>query len=321
MSDVLSRMSGGRRKIDERKGFALLTVIWGLGVIILLMTSFMATARLRLRGAADNSAAIKTRLIADGAVNLAILGLLAEQKPANPLQTEAVVHDGAPRFCTLAGAAVAISIEDESGKLDLNAASATLIESALRGLGAGDPGGLARAIIGFRETQASEFARLSAPPPSSERPFAPKHAPFETAFELDQVDGMNPQLLHALLSIVTVHSHSVGVDARSAPPALFAALARYPTADVLALVTSPFPNGLDRRDPRFPPEYRQNGAGGGTFAIHVEAALSAGAISVEEMIVALRPNERLPFTILETRRAPARNRDSLLGAGAASPPC
>lgn len=74
---------------------------------------------------------------------------------------------------------------------------------------------------------------------------------------------MNPQLLHALLPVVTVHSHSVGVDARSAPPALFAALARYPTADVLALVTSPFPNGLDRRDPRFPPEYRQNGAGGG----------------------------------------------------------
>ena len=314
-------MSGRRRTIAERKGFALLTVIWGLGVVILLMTSFMATARLRLRGAVDSSTAVKARLLAEGAVNLAIVGLLAEQKPANPLQTEAAVHDGAPRFCTLAGAAVAISIEDESGKLDLNAASASLLEAALRGFGAGDAGGLARAIIGFRETQTSEFARLSAPPPSSDRPFAPKHAPFETTFELDQVDGMDPHLLRALLPVVTVHSHSVGVDARSAPPGLFAALARYPAADALALVAKPYPNGLDRRDPRFPAEYRQNGGGGGTFAIHAEAALSNGAIGVEEAIVALRPNERLPFTILETRRALARNRDSLLGAGASAPPC
>ncbi|WP_210332609.1 type II secretion system protein GspK [Methylosinus sp. H3A] len=296
-------------------------MIWGLGVIILLMTSFMATARLRLRGAVDNSAAIKAHLLAEGAVNLAIIGLLGEQKAGNPLQAETAVHDGAPRFCTLAGAAVAISIEDESGKLDLNAASSPLIEAALRGFGADDANGLARAIIAFRETQISEFARLSAPPPSSKRPFAPKHAPFQTALELDQIDGMDPQLLRALLPVVTVHSHSVGVDARSAPPALFAALARYPAAETLALAAKPFPNGLDRRDPRFPAEYRQNGVAGGTFSIHAEAALSSGAIGVEETIIALRPNERLPFTILETRRALARNRDRLLGAGASAPPC
>jgi len=314
-------MSGGRREIEKRKGFALLVVIWGLGVVILLMTSFMATARLRLRGAVDNSAAMKAHLLAEGAVNLAIVGLLAEHKAANPLQAAAAVHDGTPRFCTLAGAAVMISIEDESGKLDLNAASASLLEAALRGFGAGDAGGLARAIVAFRETQISEFARLGAPPPSSERPFAPKHAPFQTALELDQVDGMDPRLLRALLPVVTVHSHSVGVDARSAPPALFAALARYPAADALALAAKPFPNGLDRRDPRFPPEFRQSGVADGTFSIHAEAALSNGAIGVEETVIALRPNERLPFTVLETRRALVRNRDGLLGAGASAPPC
>jgi general secretion pathway protein K len=314
-------MSGRRRSIETRQGFALLVVIFGLGVITLLMTSFMATARLRLRGAVDNSAATKAQLLAEGAVNLAIIGLLAEQTPAAPQQAEAAIHDGTPRFCTLAGAVVAISIEDESGKLDLNAASAPLIEAALRGFGASDASGLAHAIIAFRETQVSEFARLAAPKPSTERPFAPKRAPFQSALELDQVDGMDPQLLRALLPVVTVHSHSVGVDARSAPPALFAALARYPTAATLALSANPFPNGIDRRDPRFPAEYRQNGIANGTFAIHAEAAFSNGAIGVEETIVVLRPSERLPFTIVETRRAPSRNRDGLLGAGASAPRC
>ncbi|WP_036291840.1 type II secretion system protein GspK [Methylosinus sp. PW1] len=309
------------RKIAERKGFALLIVIFGLGVIILLMTSFMATARLRLRSAVDNSASIKTRLIAEGAVNLAIFGLIAEQRPSNAQQAEPPVYDGSPRLCSFAGAAVAISIEDESGKLDLNAASPQLLEAALRGFGAADPSALSRAIIAFREAQTSEFARLAAPPPSSDRPFAPKHAPFQTALELDQVEGMEPQLLRALLPVVTIHSHSVGVDARAAPPALFAALARYSATDVLALSAKPFPNSLDRRDPRFPQEYRQNGVfGGGTYSIHAEAALLNGAIGVVEMVVTLRSNERLPFTVLETRRAPARNQ-SLLGAGGAAAPC
>ncbi|WP_159729777.1 type II secretion system protein GspK [Methylosinus sp. Ce-a6] len=309
-----------RRRSKKRRGFALLIVIWGLGVVILLMTSFMATARLRLRGAVDNSSAIRARLVAQGAVNLAILGLLAEQNAADPLKAETTAHDGAPRICTLAGALVAISIEDESGKLDLNAASSALIEATLRGFGVGDAGRLARAIVSFRETQTSELARLTAPPPSSERPFAPKHAPFQTASELDQVDGMEPRLMRALLPIATVHAHGVGVDPRAAPPALFAALARYPAAEALALAARPFPNGLDRRDPRFPPEFRQSVVAAGTYSIHAEAALSNGAIGVEETIVALRPNERLPFTIVESKRAPARSRE-LIGAGASAPPC
>lgn len=308
------------RRLEKRRGFALLVVIFGLGVVILLTTSFMGTARLRLRGAADNSAATKARLIAEGAVNLAIVGLLEEQNAADPLKTQASVHDGAPRLCALAGALVAISIEDESGKLDLNAAPYPLIEAALRGLGVGDAGGLARAIISFRETQTSEFARLAAPPPPSLRPFPPKHAPFQTSSELDQVDGMDPQLTRALLPVVTIHSHSVGVDPRTAPPALFAALARYPAAEALALAAKPFPNSLDRRDPRFPAEFRQSGVAAGFFSIHAEAALSNGAIGVEETIVALRPNERLPFTIVESKRAPARNRD-LIRAARSAPPC
>ncbi len=57
---------------------------------------------------------------------------------------------------------------------------------------------------------------------------------------------------------------------------LVAALIGMPRRRVAALAAAPFPNRLNRDDPRFPGNYRQSGAHG-AFLIHAEAVLGQRA--------------------------------------------
>ncbi len=66
-----------------RKGFALLVVIWGLGAIALLVTSFLTTGRLRLQTAFNLAVAAQAQSIAAAAADLAILSLAGERVGKN----------------------------------------------------------------------------------------------------------------------------------------------------------------------------------------------------------------------------------------------
>lgn len=308
----------------RRRGFALLVVIWGVGVITLLIVSFMTTARARLQAAFNAAGVTETQLLADGAVNLAIVTLVAEQNIV-PSTNDRPPHDGAPVYCSLSGAAVSIAIEDEEGKVDLNTASDKLMETMLIGFGV-DPreaGALSRAITEFREQPANAVEGGSAAAAYPDRPFGPKRMPFQTTLELDQVSGFEPALTRLLLPFVTVHSRSPGVDPSIAPPALFAALSGNRPDIVRALAARPDPRSVDRRDSRFPKEFAQLGSQAGAFLIHVEVARPNGAIGVEEALVRIGGvGGADPFTILELRRGRARDKERLRAmAGRGLPPC
>lgn len=315
------------RRPLRRRGFALLVVIWGIGVITLLMVSFMTTARSRLQAAFNGAGATGAQLLADGALNLAILGLMSEQNVASPTaiaQADRAPHDGAPSFCSLAGAAVSIAIEDEEGKVDLNGASDKLLEAMLIGFGVGqhEAGTLARAIIDFREAPANAIGGGGASPAYSDRPFGPKRAPFQTALELDQVAGIEPDLSRLLQPVVTVYSRTPNIDPSVAPPALFAALAGYKLDAVHALVDHPDPRAVDRRDPRFPKDFAQPGAHSGAYLIHIEVAQPGGQTGVEEAIVRVGGAGVEPYAILELRHGRMRDKERLRAmAGRALPPC
>lgn len=306
-----------------RRGFALVTVIWGLAIIALLILSFMTTARLQLQTAYNLASATKADFTAEAAMGVAFLALMAERETAGANAAPQAPHDGAPRFCALDGAAVSVAVEEEAGKLDLNGASPTILRAALIGFGveARDAEAIANAIVAFRAPPQDR-----APTPEQElgeRPFAPKHALFQSALELDQVAAMTPQLFAALLPFVTVHSRSPGVDRRAAPPALFAALAGYSAEDVQALRLRPFPNSIDRNDPRFPAGFNQIAARGAVLA-HVEVMLPPGQSSVREAIFDLNDGRGPAYALKERRRGVARYLDALrlvLRTGEGLPDC
>ncbi len=306
------------------RGFALITVIWGLGLLTLLILSYLSTARLRLQTAFNLAGATKADLISDAGVGAAALSLLLE-RDANSAQPERPLHDGAPRLCAMDDAAVAISIEEESGKVDLNAASFKLLQALFTGLGvdAHEADSIANGVIAFRTLPgAAGVGAVNVD--AGDKPFGLKRAPFQTVAELDQAPGVSPALYGLVSQFVTVHSHSPSVDARTAPPGLFAALAGFSPQDVLALAAAPFPNGLDRKDPRFPSNIQRNGDGG-VFLAHVEVLLPAGQSSVREAVVDFREIAGAPFAIKELRRGRARNladlRAAIADRGAALPNC
>jgi general secretion pathway protein K len=318
----VTRPRGPKRKF----GFALLAVIWGVGVISLLVVAFMSTGRLRLQAAHNIASATQASYVAEGVVNLAALALLA-QRDSVAAQPEGPVYDGAPRYCVFEGAAVAVGVEDEGGKIDINAAAPEVLKAVLMGLGldmrAADS--IANAIVAFRSAPTEGLGRPGLAANGGDKPFAPKRALFQTIMELDQVSGIDPALFRELTPYVTVHSHSSGVDARAAPPALFAALIGLQSAEVRAIAAMPYPNRLDRRDPRFPANINQRGDRS-AFLIHVEALLATGQTAAKDALVDLRAGlAEQQFAIREMRRGRSRYVDRLRAMiasnGAGVPDC
>jgi general secretion pathway protein K len=289
------------------KGFALVTVIWGLGLMTLLILSYLSTARLRLQTAFNLAGATRADLLADAAIGASALSLLAE-RDAKDVQPERPIHDGAPHICALDDAAVTISIEEESGKVDLNAASFKLLQAFFTGLDvdAREVDAIAAGIVAFRTPPDNAAASNVVYADPGDKPFGLKRAPFQSVAELDQAPGVSQALYRLASRFVTVHSRSSGVDSKAAPPALFAALAGFNQQDVQALVEAPFPNGLDRKDPRFPSNFQRNGDGG-AFLARVEVALPTGQSSVREAVIDFRETSGAPYLIKEIRRGRGRN--------------
>jgi general secretion pathway protein K len=296
---------------DKRRGFALLVVIWGIGIISLLNLSFMSSGKLRLQMAFNIAIATRAQLIADGAINAAILSLMANRE-ASAAQTNPSFYDGTPRYCTLGGAVVALSVEDEGGKVDINSASPKLLQTMLMGFGLEmrRADAVANAIVAFRTQPENDLASLKQTGDGSSRPFPPKRAPFQTIYELDQVEGIDAPLFHALAPFITVHSQSPGVDARAAAPALFAAIVGLPAEEVQELRGGPFPNAFDRSDGRFPQSFNKR-SDHGSFLIRAETALPGGETAGREVIFDLAASSLGPYAIREFRRATIIRADEL----------
>lgn len=291
-----------------KNGFALIIVIWGIGVIALLIISFMTTARSRVQAASNISGAAMAASLAEAAINISLLKLSSEESLA-----QRATHDGEPHYCSLPGdTAAVIVVEDERGKVDLNSASPKLLQLLFTGFGVDmrEAERLASAVVAFRTAPAGRIRTLDAEYVASGMPFGPKHALFQTVLELEQVLGLPPELFRAVTPFVTVYSRRPGLDPLVAPPALFAALAGYPREDVQALALHPFPNNLDRRDPRFPAVFKQV-TGGGALFVHVEVLTANGQTGLSEVIVQASRNAAGQLAIKELRRGRPRYLDEL----------
>jgi general secretion pathway protein K len=267
----------------------------------LLILSFVTTSSLRLKTAFNIAGAAQAGRFADSAVNIAILSLLLEQDK----HAQDVIHDGTPIFCSMQGVAVAVAIEDESGKIDLNSATPEILKALFVGLGleTSAANALADAIINFRAPPTSGAVADGEDSNDAGRPFRAKHALFATTLELDQVAGVDPTLFSKIARLMTVYSYRPGVNARAAPPALFAALAGLPAEEVDYLLKTPFPNNLDRRDGRFPQTFKSALQGGGNpvYLIHAETLAETGQVGAKEAIVDFEDAGQEPFALHELR--------------------
>jgi general secretion pathway protein K len=242
-------VAAGRSHTAKNEGFALLVVIWIIGLISIIALTVITTSHYRVKAAVNGTEVAKAASLAEAGVTLAKLTLInrSSLSPARVTGGGALLAMPAgrsPVFCALPqGGVAAIVIEDEGGKIDLNFASRELLSALLVGLGLSEPQAnqtasniaiFARVSGGGRNNQDYVGAKIT-----EGRRFGPKHAPFETPLELDQVEGISRDLFEAMLPFVTVVSRRPGVDPQFAAPALLAALSRRAPQAVLSIARVP----------------------------------------------------------------------------------
>ena len=300
-------------------------MIWGLGLIALMCVSVIAAARWRLAAAANLSGAAQAASLADAAGAIATARFNAGR--GTPGSRDLLSYDGAPWFCTMPqGALAAIAIEDEGGKVDLNAAPPQLLAALLTGFGTApaEAVAMARAIVEFRSATGDGSVLVASAGEATGGTIAPKHALFQTIYELDQVAGIPPALARDLFPFLTISSGRAGIDPTVAPPALFAALSGASLDEVRARIAAPYPNTLDRSGQSFPLPFLQKSPGG-TLLVHAEVAMPSGAMAVRETLNDVRRPFGAPVAIKEVRHGAARYRTRLLtllqSQGNALPEC
>ena len=183
----------------RQSGFALVAVIWTLGLITLLGMAVIVGARYRTKTSSSYASVAAAEMAAESAVNLAISAALS----ATP---EQAVHF--PLRCRLPGGERAtIDVEEETGKVDLNTANLAALTRLFTALTGDQSAGtrLAAQIVEFRKPRTQGAAAA---------------ARFTTIMELDQVDGIPPRLFRTALRYVTVRSGKPEPDMEAASPAM-----------------------------------------------------------------------------------------------------
>lgn len=205
---------------SRRDGFILIAVIWIAGLLAVASTAFSVSMRSHIIYGRNAVSGEKVKSVADGLVRLA-----AWRVAASP-STMIVVPDGGWTACRWGDASLWISIQDQSGLVDLNMASPALMRALLEGLGLSTPDAM-RMEMSMRDYRDADKAAMEGgdePALYPGRAFGPKNAPFSTVEELDQIPGMTSDLFGKLIVLTSVDSEQTGVSFETAPVALLRAL-------------------------------------------------------------------------------------------------
>jgi general secretion pathway protein K len=222
-------------------------------------------ARYRTKTSSNYASVAAAEMAAESAINLAIATALAappEQDAKSPLR------------CRLPGGERAtITVEEETGKLDLNTATPAALARLFTALSGDQSIGtrIASHIIAFRNPEAQ---RPSTP---AARPAEPR---FTTVMQLDQVNGMSPRLFRAALRYVTVRSGRPEPDLEAASPAMLKLLNVEPKQATA----------------------KRGMPAGGSITIRADISTSDGTRFIREALVSLGAGNGRPFVIREWRR-------------------
>lgn len=200
-----------RRRPDCERGFALVGVLAVVSLLTVLAVGALEATRRYGQLAHRSFEVSQASELADSAIRLAILELTAP-----PTQTAA-----SPPPSTLTvrvfGQPLAVQIEREARRVDLNTADETVLASALavNGMDEADARVLAGRIVDWRDTddEARAYGAERMDYRRAGRSGGPRNSAFESISELRQVLGAET-LTEELLDAFTVYSHMREAQAR-----------------------------------------------------------------------------------------------------------
>ena len=259
-----------------KRGAALLLVMW----MLLLMSGLIAVFALGTRTEALQGSALRqqvaARLAAEAGIELASLRLV-ETDPAARW-----VPDGRPQRFEFDGLQVEVSVQDEAGKMDLNAADAGQLAALMGWLGV-EPD-RAEQLAGVIQDWRDADSLLAVSGGAEDRDYAAagleygaKDQPFTTLGELQQLLGMDVATYRLLVPHVTIHTASPTPDLGLAQLPVLQAMGLTPAqaAELLALRQAWRP-GLPL--PQLPDGSTLAVAGSGTYSVASRATRPDGTL-------------------------------------------
>ena len=277
-----------KRRADQH-GVALLLVLWACTLLAILLGGYAVLARTQAMQTRYQFAQTQAQYAAEAGLMRAIWSL---QQGDPRLRW---VGDGRTYPFAFDGARVAVSIVDEDGKVDLNAATPEVLQGLFRaaGLDAAAAARLTAHVVAWRSfaggTAAADTDRAAYT--AAGRAYGPRHGPFATLEELQQVLGMTPDLYARLQPAITLWSGRAVPDPNTAPPLALAAIPGLDPQQLQALLAARRHNA----DAGMPPL-----VGGITASIRAEATLADGTRAAIRATIRQRPGTMgvLPYTVL-----------------------
>lgn len=288
----------------RQAGIALVLVVWVATLLLAIGASFLYATRTDARAMRNAATLAKAEAYALAAVARA---LLEAQKPAG--SPGAWRRSPLPRDWPFEGAAIRITLLDESAKIDVNSANDSVLLSLLRtvgGMGADEAAQVLDAILDWRDADS-----LRRPNGAEEREYAeaglgwrPSNQPFQSLEEVQLVLGLSPDVYRRIAPMITVHSRLPGVNPHYASRDVLLALPNVTEEQVDAYIAE--------RDAAFeasvqPPAFAAAGpyanySPSSAVRVRVEVGTEDGAWRAWEAVGVLTPQfPQRPYALLAWR--------------------
>jgi general secretion pathway protein K len=210
---------------ENRRGFALLLVIWILALLAVLAAGVAADSQSESKIARNRVELAHARDLAEAGIALAIVGLTV------PDMTLRWPADGSTRTVAYDGGSVAVTIQDESGKIDINQAPLELIAGLFDTLSpeTKESREIVMNALALQRQTAADQARATPGArgfdlPRRRRTVSLADAAFANIAELLQLPGMSRSVFERIRPFVTVYGQNPTVNPLTAPREVLAAL-------------------------------------------------------------------------------------------------
>jgi len=198
----------------RQQGVAMVVVLWMVSLLTIMAASFSLSTQ-RNTGLVNNAQSRARGLaLADAGVHYAML-MLSLPDPAKRWRS-----DGLSYQASLPGGQVELTIFDEGGKIDINAASEQTLRTLLGKLVGDDDlaASLTDKIMDWRD--ADDLKRLHGAEAkdyqAEGKGYVPQNKNFQALEELQMVSGLSPALYKKLEPLLTIYSGQDGINPQKA---------------------------------------------------------------------------------------------------------
>ena len=220
----------------KQRGVALLIIMWALTLLAIMLGGYAMMARTEGMQARYQFAQAQAHYAAEAGVMRAIYGLQDTQPQTH------WIADGRTYPFKYEDASVKISVVDEGGKVDLNAARPEVLMALLGAIGVeqGQARDIAQNIVDWRSfgISSDDVSRRAQTYKAAGRDYGPRSGPFASVEELQMVLGITPAIYSKIGSVITIWSGRDSPDPNTAPPLALAAIPNMDPQQIASLIAA-----------------------------------------------------------------------------------